>query len=237
MVLEKIMDNSKIGHHISKQFNKELEDIRTQVLIMGGLVEQQLDLALNAFTLSDFRLAEQGIKLFNKINVIKITVDHQCMETLAIRQPAAFDLRFLITVIKIIYELEMVGELAESIAKIAIQLSNAESKYDAYPEIRGLSKWVKEMLRNALNAFARINADDISIFSKPDESFERQCSSISMQLTSKMMQDPKNITRTLDILRAARAIERIGDHAIHICEEIIYMTNGEPSVHGRNMIS
>ncbi|MEQ1637434.1 MAG: phosphate signaling complex protein PhoU [Methylococcales bacterium] len=220
------MDNSKIVRHISVQFNKELEAIRTQVLTMGSLVEQQLELAMAAFTTGDFKLAEKGIKLFNQVYAIKLALDQQCTQTLALRQPAAFDLRFLITVIKIIYELEMISELAEYIAKMTIQLSVNDGKQDAYSELINLSKSVKVTLHSALDAFARINVNAIAEITGLDEHVNGQYTAISRKLISQMMEDPQNIRHILDVSRAARALERIGYHSFHIYEELIYMVNG-----------
>ncbi|HEY8095643.1 MAG TPA: PhoU domain-containing protein, partial [Methylobacter sp.] len=107
------MDNSKIGHHISGQFNKELEDVRNKVLTMGGLVEQQIELAVTAFSTGDLEMAELVIKQDNQVDALEMAIDQECMQILALRQPAAFDLRLLITVIKVINELERVGDMAE----------------------------------------------------------------------------------------------------------------------------
>jgi phosphate transport system protein len=182
---------------------------------------------MNAFTTGDFKQAEQCIKLINHVHTLKNELDQECIQLLALRQPTAFDLRFLVTIIKIIYELELVGELAENIAKMAIQLSTVEGKADVYPEIEDLFDSVKDMLHYALNAFARININDISAISGLEKTVDRTYAGISLQLTSQMMEDPKKIRRTLDVLRVARALERIGDHSFHIFEELVYMINGE----------
>ena len=117
------MDNSKIGHHISEQFNKELEDIRNKVLIMGGLVERQIEQAIEAYTTGNMELAEQVIKQDNDVDLLEVSIDNECSQILALRQPTAFDLRLLIAVIKIIHEIERVGDKAEHIAEMAIKLS------------------------------------------------------------------------------------------------------------------
>ncbi len=225
------MDPDKIGHHINEKFNRELEDIRNQVLIMGELVEQQVELALNAFTSGNFKLAEQVIKQCDQVDTIGILLDQECMQVLALRQPTAFDLRFLITVIKIIYELETIGELTEYIAKMTIQLPNIAGNRSDYPELQNLSKSVKDMLHTALGAFSKINAIDIAAITKLDKHAYHEYTGICLQLTSQMMEDPKNITRTLNVLRTARALERMGDHSFHIWEELIYMVNGGSKRH------
>ncbi|NOT83330.1 MAG: phosphate signaling complex protein PhoU [Methylococcaceae bacterium] len=216
------MDNSKIGHHIYRKFDQELEDIQNQVLTLGRLVEEQIDLAMDAYISGDFTLAEKSIKSINQVYALKKSLDDNCIQILVLRQPAAFDLRFLITVIKIIHELELIGGLAEGIAKMAIQLSKGEGN-----EITDLSESVKSVLHVALTAFARINVNDIAVMNGLDKNINRAYTHFSLQLTSQMMEEPQNITRILEILRIARALECIGDHAYHICEELIYMVNGE----------
>lgn len=225
------MDNSKIGHHISEQFNKELEDIRNKVLMMGGLVEQQIEWAIEAFTTGDVELAETVIKQDNQVDALETAIDLECTQILALRQPAAFDLRLLLTVIKIINELEIIGDLAERIAKMAIQISDTDGKKDQYHELQHMSDLVKDMLHGALDAFARMNIDDITTITGRDDSVDREYSSIIRQLITHMMEDPRNITRTLNVLWTVRAVERIGDHACYICEHLIFMIKGEAVRH------
>jgi len=203
------MDNSKIGHHISEQFNKELEDLRNKVLTMGGLVEQQIELAVKAFTNGDVELAEQVIKQDNQVDSLEMAIDLESCQILALRQPAAFDLRLLLTVIKVINELERVGDLAERIANMAIHLSDSIGKRDDYCELQHMADLVKEMLHEALDAFARMNIDTITEITGRDENVDKEYASILRQLITQMMEDPRNITRTLDILWTVRALERI----------------------------
>ncbi len=225
------MDNSKIGHHISEQFNKELEDIRNKVLTMGGLVEQQIELAVKAFTTGDIEIAEQVIKQDNLVDAFEMAIDQECTQILALRQPTAFDLRLLLTVIKIINELEIVGDLAERIAKMSIHLSSTEGKRDNYYEVQHMAELVKDMLHRALDVFARMSIENITDITGLDENVDREYSSIIRQLITQMMEDPRNITRTLDVLWTVRALERIGDHACYICEHLIYMIKGEAVRH------
>ncbi|MDD5273947.1 MAG: phosphate signaling complex protein PhoU [Methylovulum sp.] len=225
------MDNSKIGHHISGQFNRELEDIRNKVLTMGGLVEQQIELAIQAFTTNDMEVAELVIKQDNQVDAMEMDIDLECTQIMALRQPTAFDLRLLLTVIKIINELEIVGDLAERIAKISIQLSDADSRSSQYYELQHMADLVKEMLHGALDAFARMSIDDITLITGKDENVDREYDSIVRQLITHMMEDPRNITRTLNVLWTVRAMERIGDHACYICEHLIFMIKGEAVRH------
>ena len=225
------MDNSKIGQHISGQFNKELEDIRNKVLTMGGLVEQQIELAVKAFMAGDIETADLVIKQDNHVDALEIDIDRECMQILALRQPAAFDLRLLITVIKVINELERLGDMAERIAQMAIRLTDSEGKIDQYYELQHMATIVREMLHDALDAFARMSIEDVAEITGRDDQVDREYASIIRQLITRMMEDPRNITRALDVLWTARAMERIGDHSVNICEYLIYMVKGEDVRH------
>jgi phosphate transport system protein len=226
------MENTSIGHHISEQFNKELEDIRNHVLTMGGLVEEQIGLALNAFINSDVELAELVIKQDNQIDDLEKALDRECMQIMALRQPTAFDLRLLIAVLKIINELERVGDLAEHIAKMAIQGSGIEGhKSGSYHEIQHMAALVQAMLHEALDAFARMTVDQVPEITGKDENVDREYASIIRQQITYMMEDPRNITRTLNVLWTIRSLERIGDHACNICEHLVYMIKGEDVRH------
>jgi len=217
------MDNKKIGQHISGQFNKELEEVRDKVLVMGGLVEQQIELAIRAFSQNDMELAELVIKQDNQIDDLEVDIDAECTQILALRQQTAFDLRLVLTVLKVINELEVVGDLAKRIAKMAIQSSDIDGKTNQYYEIDHMADLVKSMLHGALDAFARMTIDNIASITERDESVDREYASIVRQLITRMMEDPRNITRTLSILWTVRAMERIGDHACYICEHLIFM--------------
>src|SRR5665811_1202800 len=121
---EQTMDNSeKIGHHISGQFNKELEDIRNKVLTMGGLVERQIELAVEAYTTGDMEIAELVIKQDDQVDALETVIDQECSQILALRQPTAFDLRLLVTVMKIIHEIEKIGDKAKRVAEMAMKLA------------------------------------------------------------------------------------------------------------------
>lgn len=226
------MDNSKIAYHISEKFNKELEDIRNQVLRMGGLVESQIQQAVHALTTGDIELAELVIKQDSQIDELEMVIDAECTQIIALRQPAAFDLRLLLTVLRVINELERIGDLAERIAKTAIYLSaNSEGRTDQYYELQHMSGLVREMLHDSLDSFARISVDGITDITARDEQVDREYSSIIRQLITQMMEDPRNITRSLDMLWTVRALERIGDHSRYICEHLVYMVKGEDVRH------
>ncbi len=226
------MDNSKIAHHISENFNKELEHIRNNVLTMGGLVESQIEQAVKALASGDMELAELVIKQDNQIDELEMAIDAECTQIIALRQPAAFDLRLLLTVLRVINELERVGDLAERIAKMAIYLSNnSEGKTDQYYELQHMAELVRDMLHRALDSFARMSITGITEITRCDDQVDREYRSIIRQLITHMMEDPRNITRSLDMLWTVRALERIGDHACYICEHLIFMVKGEDVRH------
>lgn len=228
------MDTNKVGHHISQQFDRELEDIRNKVLVMGGLVEQQIELAITAFSTGDMDLAEQVIQQDNQVNAMESAIDQECIQIIALRQPTAIDLRLLIAVIKILTEIERVGDQAKRIAQMAIHLTNDTAPADSYYELHHIGEMIKGMLHQALDAFARMNVEGIAELNDEDDNVNREYKGIVRQLVTKMMEDPRNITRSLDVLWAARALERIGDHSCNIGEYVIYMMKGEDVRHVRN---
>ena len=225
------MDKNAISQHISRQFNVEMEDIRNKVLIMGGLVEQQVDLATNAFIHYDLETAEKVVQQDEVINSLEKDIDQECTEIMAKRQPTAFDLRMLIATIKIITDLERIGDEASSIAKMTMRLEGADFYQDKYYEIEHLLEMVKDMLNGALDAYARTDIEEVVDITAQDTKVDREYTSITRQLITQMMENPRNITRALDMLWTARALERIGDHACNVCEHVIYMVQGKDVRH------
>lgn len=228
------METNKVGQHISQQFDRELEDIRNKVLIMGGLVEQQIELAIKSFSSGDMDLAEQVIKQDDQVNAMESAIDQECIQIIALRQPTAFDLRMLISVIKILTEIERVGDQAKRIAQMAIHLTSDSDHVDSYYELHHIGEMIKVMLHQALDAFARMDTEGVAEINEQDDNVNREYKSIIRQLVTRMMEDPRNISRSLDVLWAARALERIGDHSCNIGEYVIYMMKGEDVRHVRS---
>ena len=225
------MDNTIIKQHISRQFNNEMEDIRNKVLTMGGLVEQQVDLATRAFMGCDMESAEKVIQQDQLVNTLEKDIDHECTEIMAKRQPTAFDLRMLIATIKIITDLERIGDEAARIAKMTMRMEGADYYQDKYFEIEHLLELVRDMLNGALDAYARTDIEEVVSITAQDSKVDREYTSITRQLITQMMENPRNITRALDMLWAARALERIGDHSCNVCEHVIYMVKGKDVRH------
>jgi len=225
------VDKVDIGHHISQRFNEELEAIRNQVLAMGGLVEQQLNNALQAYSDRDGALAEQVIKDDYKVNALEVSIDEECTQVLARRQPAAGDLRLVVTVIKTITDLERIGDEVGKVAKMTTHLAELDSSTDHAIDIAHMGDHVRQMLHDALDAFARTDVEAALAVAQEDIKVDREYEALMRQLITYMMEDPRSIRRSLDMMWTVRALERIGDHSRNICEYVIYLVKGRDVRH------
>ena len=222
-----------IHTHISRQYNAELEDIRSLVLQMGGLVEQQIDQAIIALAKADIALAEDVVTNDYKVNKLEVTIDEECSQIIARRQPAAGDLRLVVAVIKTITDLERIGDEAEKIARMAVRLATEERPKNNYIEIQALGNHVRLMVHDALDAFARLDPIAALRVAREDALVDKEYEGVMRQMITFMMEDPRTITRMLSVMWAARALERIGDHASNICEYVIYLVKGKDVRHTR----
>ena len=225
------MTDDLFGQHISQQFNAELDQLRHRVLTMGGLVEQQMIDAVKALVDGESALAESVIENDHKVNAIEVSIDEQCTQILARRQPTASDLRLIVAVIKTITDLERMGDQAEKVARIGLRLIEMERPQNDYIEIQRLGEHVQLMLREVLDAFARMDAEAALNVARKDEKIDHEYEGIMRQQVTFMMEDPRLIKRSLDIMWSIRALERIGDHSKNICEYIIYLVKGKDVRH------
>lgn len=214
-------------HHISQQFDSELEHLRTHVFAMGGLVEQQIMNAVTALTDGNIALAEEVIKNDYRVNATDIEIDEECTHVIARRQPTAGDLRLVLAVIKTVNDLERMGDQAKKVAKMAKELAEMERPRNGYIEIQSLGNHVQKMIHGALDAFVRMDVDAAIEVAKMDLQVDHEYEALMRQNMTFMMEDPRTIKRVLDVIWAARALERTGDHAKNICEYIIYLVKGK----------
>lgn len=217
--------------HISSQFNAELEDVRQRVLAMGGLVEQQIVDATRALFDLDAELAESVFRADDKVDQLEVYIDDECSRILARRQPTASDLRLVHAVIKTITDLERIGDESHKIAKMAHELSTQERMYENMVETQHLARQVSSMVRNALDAFARMDADAALAVVREDAVIDREYEALLRQCITYMMEEPRTIGRVIDLIWAVRALERIGDHAKNIAEYVIYFVKGKDVRH------
>jgi phosphate transport system protein len=225
------METADLSHHISRRFNQDLEAVRNQMLQMGGFVEQQLHRAILALVEGDGRLGESVAADDHKVNGMELSIDEECSRILALRSPAAGDLRVIIAIIKTITDLERIGDEGEKIAYIASRLATMEQPEDRYREVKHLGRHVAQMVHDALDAFARMDSRAALRTAQEDRMVDEEYDSIQRQCITFMMEDPRTLRRALEIMWILRALERIGDHAKNICEYVIYMVHGKDIRH------
>ena len=218
--------------HTSKQYDVELESVRSKVLEMGGLVEQQIVNALEALTSADINLAKDVMARDARVNALEVQVDEDCSYIIARRQPAARDLRMIMVIVKTITDLERIGDEATKIARTAQRIYEQDRMYKPrFNEIKSMVALVREMLRTSLDAFARLDISQTVEDAKQDEQVDDQFRAAMRQLITFMLEDPRTISMSLEVLFVAKAIERIGDHAKNISEYVVYMVKGKDIRH------
>ena len=217
--------------HTLKQFDTELEEIRSRVLQMGGLVEQQIVGALEALTNGNVALAREVMGNDHMVNALEVAIDEDCSTVIARRQPAAKDLRMIMTVVKTITDLERVGDEAKKIAKMARAIHGGDTRAVPRVDLRGPADIAVAMLRKALDAFARLDLNLSAEVVRQDREVDAGFKAAMRQLITFMMEDPRTISSSLDLLFVARSIERIGDHAKNISEYVVYLVKGRDVRH------
>ena len=225
------MEAADLSHHTSRRFNEDLERVRTQVLSMGGFVEEQLGRALTALAEGDSALGQAVAAEDYKVNGMEVAIDEECSRILATRAPTAGDLRLIVATIKTITDLERIGDECERIGHIASRLATLERPADRYREVKHLGRAVQVMVHATLDAFARLDSAAALRTVRTDHSIDEEYEAIQRQSITFMMEDPRQISRALDVMWVVRALERIGDHAKNICEYVIYMAHGKDVRH------
>ena len=221
----------EIGQHTSQRYNQELEQVRNKVMTMGGLVEAQVNNAIKALLERDSDLGEKVAFSDYEINSMEIAIDEHCAEIIARRQPAASDLRLLLTIIKVITDLERIGDEAEKIGRYAVEVSEGGTSGELHNSLRHISTHVKSMLHDTLDALARTDVRQAMQVAVDDMQVDAEFDALSRQLFTRMMEDPRNIRDSLSVTWCARSLERIGDHCKNICEYVIYLVKGKDVRH------
>lgn len=220
------------GEHSSKQYDMDLETIRSKVLLMGGLVESQFHDAVACFKSGNVPQAEAVIKGDDNVNSLEVSLDDACSHLIVKRQPAANDLRTVMATIKVITDLERIGDEATKIARAAKNITErGVTTINHYETIRVMATSASNMLHDALDAFARLDGKQAIKLIAQDEVVDHEFRSIMRTLITFMMEDPRTISGALDTLWVAKAIERIGDHAKNIAEYVIYIVEGKDIRH------
>jgi phosphate transport system protein len=223
---------SMANEHISKKFDAELEAVRARVLQMGGLVEQQINRAMEVLANGDLVLAEQVIADDHRVNALEVAIDDDCTHIIARRQPTASDLRMVMAVVKTITDLERIGDEAQKIARMAKKVHESSINVGSQlADVRYAASIATDMLKTALDAFARLDLAGAAKVVKQDEEVDQRFRAILRQLVTFMMEDPRTISASIDILFIAKAIERIGDHAKNMSEYMVYLIKGKDVRH------
>ena len=225
------MDKLHLDQHTSQQFNLELEAIRNKVLAMGGLVERQVADGLVALLEGDGDLAAKVAQSDYQVNALEVEIDEECTRVLARRAPTAGDLRLIVTVIKVITDLERVGDEAEKLGRFAIELAHQDEAVRYRKDLRHLGELVRSMLRDSLDAFARLDVDAAIRTAQRDDDVNREYGTLERLLATHLVEDPRQVSKLFAMTWCARALERIGDHSVNICEYVVYLVKGRDIRH------
>ncbi len=212
--------------HISEQYDIELSRIKELLMEMGGLVEQQVKNACTSLITHNLAMAEEVRDVEPQLNQLEVDLDDHCVAILAKRQPTAGDLRVVVSVMKVITDLERVGDEADRIAKMALGLAKNTIPSDQYADFRDMHEKAGKMLRRALDAFARLDVESALRVFAADEEIDRGYDALVRRCMEEMRDNPEEVEQLMNLIWAARALERIGDHAKNISEYVIYQVKG-----------
>ncbi len=218
--------------HLSTQFDSELNGVSSRVMELGGLVESQIGRAIYALSNFSLESADQVAEMENRVNAMEVEIDRELSSIIARRQPTARDLRLLIAISKTTANLERAGDEANKIARMVKSIiESGAARALPSSDLRVEADLASGLMRRALDAFARLDTAAALSILKEDDLIDREFDGFVRKLITYMMEDPRTISASLDLLFLAKAIERIGDHAKNIAEFIIYIVKGEDVRH------
>ena len=221
--------------HTNREYEQELRRLREQLLLMGAKVEEIIRGSIRALVERETALAEQMIAFDKKINQLELEIDELCMQILARRQPVASDLRFITMALKLVTDLERIGDLGVNICERVVEL-NAEPPLKPYVDMPNMAREVQEMLHEALDAFVAADADRAQHVIVRDRNIDAYYSQIFRELLTYMMEDPRNIFRATRLQSIAKYLERIGDHVTNLGEMVVFMVKGKDIRHGGRQV-
>lgn len=221
--------------HLSTQFDEDLELLRSRVLEMGGLVESQINMTTKAYTDNSSATILDVLENDHEVNKLEKQIDDDCIHVIAMRQPTASDLRLVMAISKMVTDLERSGDEIKKMAKSIRRIQERDvSVLKSASDVRHIANIASQQLRSALDAFARLDAKEAKNIIEIDQTLDQEFKSIVRQLITYMMEDPRSITTALDIITISRAIERVGDHAKNIAEQVIYIVEGKDVRHTKD---
>jgi phosphate transport system protein len=216
-----------MSEHIVKSYDEDLSQLKTMLAQMGGLVEQQLDDAIDALTRRDTALADRVIQHDERVDVLEHQIEEKAILTIARRQPVARDLREIMVAIRVASDLERIGDLAKNTAKRTHAMSDQLPR-KLMAGVTRMGRLAQVELKNILDAYSRTDAEMAMEVWRSDEELDALYNSIFRELLTYMMEDPRNISLCTHLLFGAKNMERIGDHATNIAENIYYLVHGKP---------
>jgi len=221
--------------HTDKAFESDLRLVREKLLAMGAKVEEQIAKSMRSLTDRDSDLGEQVKEADVEINRLEVDIDELCRKILALRQPAASDLRLITTALKIVTDLERIGDLAVNIAERAMDLNQAPP-LAAYVDMPRLAELAQEQVKKALDSFVRADPEEAQEVLAGDDHLDDLFVKIFNELLAFMMEDSRNIRRATSLVSICKHLERIGDHAVNVAEMVIYMVRGTDVRHPRSRV-
>lgn len=216
--------------HTDRQYEEDLQQLRARVLEMGGLVEKQITDAMISLVDRNSTLAQEVIGRDHTVNYLDVAIDEASTKLLALHQPAARDLRFIVTSVRISTDLERIGDIAQNICERALEL-NQEPQLKSFVDLPKMAEWARAMLRDSLDAFVRDDTELALQVCQRDDFIDNLTAQVFREMLSHMEQDPQSVSRAVRILFLAKYLERIADHATNIGEMVIYMAKGKSIRH------